>query len=67
MNIIYHSIFTEYIIIYCTILLYIESETKEKEVRDLKLFLKIKEGITSTIVITNILHVTYLSIVMYTL
>ena len=52
---------------YCTILLYIESETKEKLVGKLKLFLTIKEGITSTIVITNILHVTYLSIVIYTL
>ena len=48
---------------YCTILLYIESETKEKLVGKLKLFLTIKEGITCTIVITNILHVTYLSIV----
>ena len=40
---------------------------KEKQVKDMTSLPKRKEGIIKTIAITNIVHVTYLSIVIYTL
>ena len=46
-------------------LLYIEM--KEKQVEGLTSFPKRKEGIVNTIAITNIVYVTYLLIVRYTL
>ena len=64
MNIIYHNEYM-YNIIYCIILLYIEM--KEKQFEDLTSIPERKEGIINTIAITNIVHVTYLSIVIYRL
>ena len=47
-------------------LLYIEmKQMKEKQVEDITLFSIRKEGIINTIAITNIVYVTYLSIVIY--
>ena len=40
---------------------------KEKQVEDLTSFSKRKEGIINTIAIIKIIHVTYLSIVIYAL
>ena len=64
MNLIYHTVYMYNIIIYCTMLLYLEmKQMKEKQLEDLTSFSKRKEGIINTI--ANTVYVTYLLIVIY--